>query len=155
MTEDIELLIEGGKATGGPPLGPALGPMGVNLMEVVNKINEKTKSFAGMQVPVKVKIDIKTKDFEIVVGTPPVSALIKKELGIEKGSGSCLSKKVGDLTLEQVKKLAEMKQDQLLSYEVKNRMLEIIGTCVSMGIKVDGKNPKDIQKLIKEGSITV
>jgi large subunit ribosomal protein L11 len=114
MTEDIELLIEGGKATGGPPLGPALGPMGVNLMEVVNAINEKTKSFAGMQVPVKVKIDMKTKSFDIVVGTPPASALIKKELGIEKGSGHCSTKKAGDLKLEQVKKLAEMEIDKKL-----------------------------------------
>jgi len=155
MTEDIELLIEGGKATGGPPLGPALGPMGVNLMEVVNAINEKTKSFAGMQVPVKVKIDMKTKSFDIVVGTPPASALIKKELGIEKGSGHCSTKKAGDLKLEQVKKLAEMKKDQLLSYYIKNAMLEIIGTCVSMGVNIEGKSPKEIQKLIKEGTITV
>ena len=81
MAETIEVLVEGGKASAGPPLGPALGPLGVNVMQVVNAINEKTKHFDGMKVPVKVIVDPKTKGFEIEVGTPPVTALILKELG--------------------------------------------------------------------------
>ena len=85
MAEVIEALVDGGKATPGPPLGPALGPMGVNVVEIVAVINEKTKAFVGMKVPVKLTIDPKTKEFEVSVGTPPTSALILKELGIGSG----------------------------------------------------------------------
>src|SRR4030042_694131 len=88
MAEKLDVLVDGGKATPGPPLGPPLGPMGVNVIQVVNAINEKTKAFMGMKVPVTLLVDSKTKEFEIKVGTPPVSALILKELKIEKGSGS-------------------------------------------------------------------
>ena len=77
MSEKVEALVEGGKASAGPPLGPALGPMGVNIGEVINQINEKTKDFKGMKVPVIVIID--GKNFKIKVGTPPISAMIKKE----------------------------------------------------------------------------
>ncbi|HDJ50955.1 MAG TPA: 50S ribosomal protein L11, partial [Thermoprotei archaeon] len=79
----IEVLVEGGKATPGPPLGPALGPLGVNVAQVVKAINEATKEFEGMKVPVKVIVDVATRQFEIEVGLPPTSALILKELGIE------------------------------------------------------------------------
>jgi large subunit ribosomal protein L11 len=102
MAEKLDVLVDGGKATPGPPLGPALGPMGVNVIQVVNAINEKTKAFTGMKVPVTLIVDSKTKAFEIKVGTPPVSALIIKELGIEKGSGSPKATKVGNLSVEQV-----------------------------------------------------
>jgi large subunit ribosomal protein L11 len=70
MAEKIEALVEGGKASAGPPLGPALGPLGVNIMQIINTINDKTKQFSGMKVPVKVIVDPKTKDFEIQVSTP-------------------------------------------------------------------------------------
>ena len=151
MAEVIEALVDGGKATAGPPLGPALGPLGVNIMEVVKAINEKTKAFQGMKVPVKVVVDPNTKSFEISVGTPPTSALIKKELGLEKGSGDARKTKVGNLTMEQVKKIADMKKDSLLGKDMKSRAKEIIGTCQSMGVTVEGKNPKDILKEIDEG----
>ena len=88
MAETIKALVEGGKASAGPPLGPALGPLGVNIMEIINTINDKTKQFSGMKVPVKVIIDPKTKKFEIDMGTPPATSLILKELNLEKGSGS-------------------------------------------------------------------
>ncbi len=151
MAEVIEALVDGGKATAGPPLGPALGPLGVNIMEVVKAINEKTKAFQGMKVPVKVVVDPNTKSFEITVGTPPTSALIKKELGIDKGSGDARKTKVGNLTMEQVKRIADMKKDSLLGKDMKSRVKEVIGTCQSMGITVEGKNPKDILKEIDEG----
>lgn len=151
MAETIEALVEGGKATAGPPLGPALGPLGVNIMEIINTINDKTKEFSGMKVPVKVIVDPKTKKFEINVGTPPASSLILKELGAEKGSGAPSSHKIGDLTVDQAIKVAKMKFDNLLGKELKQKTKEVIGTCVSLGVTVEGKKPQEIQKLIDEG----
>jgi large subunit ribosomal protein L11 len=136
--QSIDVLVQGGKATAAPPLGPALGPLGVNIGLVVNKINEKTKSFAGMQVPVKVIVDSSTKEFEITVGTPPASALIKKEAGIEKGASNPLTDKVADIKIEQIIKIAKMKEDDLLGKTLKQKIKEVIGTCRSMGILVEG-----------------
>ena len=98
-TETVDALIEGGKASAAPPLGPALGPIGVNIGQVISAINQKTAEFKGMQVPVKVIIDKSDKSFTIEVGTPPASALIKKEASIEKGSGNPLADKVADLRI--------------------------------------------------------
>ncbi len=150
MAEKIEALVDGGKASAGPPLGPALGPLGVNIMQIINSINEKTKQFEGMKVPVKVLIDPKTKDYEIEVGTPPASSLIFKELGIEKGSGSAGTHKIGNLTIDQAIKIAKMKHNNLLGKELKQKTKEIIGTCVSIGVTVEGKKPQEIQKAIDE-----
>ncbi len=155
MGQKIEVLVEGGKASPGPPLGPALGPMGVNVAQVIKVINEKTKAYAGMQVPVIVDVDPKTKEFTVTVGTPPTTSLIKKELGIEKGSGDARNQKVGDLTLEQVVKIAKMKQETSLSYDLKGMVLEVLGTCLSMGVTVEGKDPREVQKLIKNNEITL
>lgn len=151
MAETIEALVEGGKASAGPPLGPALGPLGVNIMEIINTINDKTKEFDGMKVPVKVIVDTKTKKFEIKVGTPPASSLIFKELGVEKGSGAPSTHKVGDLSIDQAIKVAKMKYENLLGKELKEKTKEIIGTCVSIGVKVEGKKPQEVQKAIDEG----
>ncbi len=112
--ETVESLVEGGKASAAPPLGPALGPLGVNIGEVVKVINEKTAGFKGMQVPIKVIVDTDTKEFEITVGTPPASALIKKEANIEKGSGNPKADKVADLLIEQIIKISKMKESDLL-----------------------------------------
>jgi large subunit ribosomal protein L11 len=151
MPEVVEVLVDGGKATPGPPLGPVLGPMQVNIVQIVKDINEKTKAFAGMKVPVKISIDPKTKAYDISVGTPPTSALVIKELGIEKGSGANMTDKVGDLKMEQVVKIANMKESAVLGKTLKNRVLEVIGTCVSMGVTVNGEDAKQAQFLIKEG----
>jgi large subunit ribosomal protein L11 len=150
MAETIEVLVDGGKATPGPPLGPALGPTGINVVQVVQKINEKTKSFAGMKVPVKVIIN-KDKTFEIKVGTPPTSALLFKEIGLEKGSGAPKTTKAGNVTIDQAIKVSDMKKDSLMGKDLKNRVLEVIGTAVSCGITVEGKDALDMQREIKEG----
>ncbi len=84
----VSALVNGGEASAGPPLGPALGPIGVNILQVVNTINEKTKDFPGMKVPVKVEVDTTTKQFTVEVGVPPTAALIIKESGVTKGSGT-------------------------------------------------------------------
>ncbi|RLI31019.1 50S ribosomal protein L11 [Candidatus Bathyarchaeota archaeon] len=147
----FEFLIEGGKATAGPPIGPALGPMGVNLPMIVNEINERTKDYAGMRVPVKVIIDVETKEFEIETGIPTTSALIVKELGVEKGSGAPGTEKIGNLTMEQVIRIARIKRPQLLAKTLKAAVKEVLGTCVSMGVTVEGKDPREVQKEIDEG----
>ncbi|MGP8319211.1 MAG: 50S ribosomal protein L11 [Methanosarcinaceae archaeon] len=150
MTNVVEALVAGGKANPGPPLGPALGPLGVNIKDVIDKINEKTKDFNGMQVPVKVIID-DNKNIEIEIGTPPTSALIKKEIGIEKGSGEAGTVIVGDLTIPQAAKVARMKKDDILSYDLKAAVKEVIGTCIPMGVTVEGLDPRECQKSIDEG----
>ncbi|MBU7023938.1 MAG: 50S ribosomal protein L11 [Theionarchaea archaeon] len=144
--QTVDALVDGGKATAGPPLGPALGPLGLNLNLVIATINEKTAAFDGMKVPIKLIVDPETKDFEVKVGTPPVSALVKKELGLEKAAQTPGVESVGDITMEQVKKVARIKMDDMLSYTEKNAMKEVMGTCVSMGVTVEGRDPRDVQK---------
>src|SRR2546428_2652521 len=151
MPERLEVLVEGGKATPGAPLGPALGPLGVNIVKVVKDINDKTKSFEGMKVPVVLLIDAKTKEYTIEVGTPPVSALILKEIGVEKGSGEAGKTMIGSINLKQAIRIAGIKQDALQGKDLKRRVMEIVGTCVSMGVKVEGKAPKDALAEIKAG----
>ena len=136
--ESVDVLIEGGKATAAPPLGPALGPLGVNIGQVVAEINKKTESFKGMQVPVKVTVDKDTRAFDITVGTPPASALIKKEAGIDKGASNPLTEKVADIKIVQIIKIAKMKEDALLGKDLKQKVKEIIGTCQAMGVLVEG-----------------
>lgn len=147
---DIKVMVEGGKATAAAPLGPALGPLGVNIGEIVSQINAKTKAFAGMKVPVTISVDAK-KNFDIQVGSPPTSALIVKELGAAKGAANPKTETVGNLSLEQVKKIAEMKSDNMNSFTIEKNMREVIGTCNSMGVTVEGKRAKELQKEIAEG----
>ena len=147
----VETMIEGGKASAAPPLGPALGPTGLNIGQVITEINKKTADLKGMQVPVKVIIDTTSKTFTIEVGTPPTAALIKKEAGIEKGAANPLTEKMADLLIQQVIKVAKMKEDALLGKGLKNKMKEVIGTCQSMGILVEGMSAQDALKAMEEG----
>ncbi len=149
--ETIEALIEGGKATAAPPLGPALGPLGVNIGQIVAAINDKTKEFKGMQVPVKVIVDSDSKEFTIEVGTPPAAALILKEAGIKKGASNPIQEKVADLRIEQLIRVAKMKEGQLLGKDLKNKVKEIVGTCDSMGVLVEGVAAREAIKQINEG----
>jgi large subunit ribosomal protein L11 len=120
-------------------------------MMIVNKINEVTKDYAGMKVPVKVAVDPETKEFEVSVGTPTASALIVSELKIEKGSGTPSTAKVGNLTIDQVLRIAKIKRHELLAKTLKSAAKEVLGSCVSMGVTVDGKDPREVQKEIDEG----
>ncbi|MBI4143491.1 50S ribosomal protein L11 [Candidatus Woesearchaeota archaeon] len=149
--EKVEVLVEGGRATAAPPLGPALGPMGVNIGQVVSDINKKTSSFAGMQVPVKIFIDKETKQYEIFIGTPPTSGLIKKEANLEKASGKAKHEMVADILIEQIIKIAKMKETATLGKTLKERVKEVIGTCQSMGILVEGKQAKEMIKDVDAG----
>jgi large subunit ribosomal protein L11 len=148
----VEVLVNGGQASAAPPLGPALGPLGVNIVAIVNKINELTKDYAGMKVPVKVIVNTEDKTFEITVGTPTASALIVAELKIEKGSGTPNTVKVGDLSMEQMVRIAKIKGPQLLSPTLKKATKEMLGTCVSLGVTVEGKDPREVQKEIDAGT---
>jgi large subunit ribosomal protein L11 len=147
----VELLISGGQATAGPPLGPALGPLGVNTMAVVNRINELTRDYAGMKVPVKVAVDVENKEFEVSVGTPTASALVVSELKIEKGSGTPNTAKVGNLSMEQVVRIAKIKRAELLARTLKGAAKEVLGSCVSIGITVEGRDPREVQREIDDG----
>ncbi len=149
--ETVEVLVEGGKATAAPPLGPALGPLGVNIGKVVADINKKTASFKGLQVPVKVIVDTDTKEYTITIGTPPTSQLIKKEAELDKGSSNPKDEKVADLKIEQVIKIAKMKEDSLTGKTLKDKVKEVIGTAGSMGVMVEGRDFKEALKAVNEG----
>jgi large subunit ribosomal protein L11 len=150
MANVVEALVPGGKANPGPPLGPALGPLGINIKDVIDKINEKTKDYNGMQVPVKV-IVADDKSFEIEVGTPPTSALILQEAGIQKGSGEPNTVTVGNITITQAAKVARMKREDILSYDLKAAVKEVLGSCVPMGVTAEGMTAKECQKAIDKG----
>jgi len=150
--KSVELLVNGGQANAGPPLGPALGPLGVNIMAIVNKINELTKDYAGMKVPVKITVNTEDKSFEVNVGTPTASALIVAELKVEKGSGTPNTVKIGNLSMQQMVRIAKIKGPQLLSPTLKKATKEMLGTCVSLGVTVEGKDPREVQKEIDAGT---
>ena len=149
--KQVEALLNGGEANAGPPLGPALGPLGVNVLQIVNRINELTKAYAGMKVPVRVVVDVDTKEFEVDIGTPTTSALIVKELGIQKGSGNPKTEKVGNLTMAQIAKIGEMKMPSSYAKSKKTAAKEVMGTCVSLGITIEGRDPRELQKELDQG----
>jgi large subunit ribosomal protein L11 len=154
--ESVDLLGEGGKFAAGPATAPRLSAMKVNIGEFFKKVNEATKSYAGMQVPVKVKVDSETKEIEVEVGTPPVSSMIKKELGIElariteeeKTAGKTSA---GDLKIDSVVKVAKAKYDALLAKDLKAAVKQVLGTANSMPITVEGKRPREVIKEVAEG----
>ena len=149
--QTVEALVEGGKASAGPPIGSSLGPMKVNIGQVVSQINDKTKDFKGMKVPVKIIVDTESKEFEITIGTPPASQLVLKEINLEKGSGEPHVNKAGVISFEQVIKIAKMKSSSLIVNNLKSAIKTIVGSCQSAGILIDGKDAKEILKEINEG----
>jgi large subunit ribosomal protein L11 len=149
--KSISALVSGGEASAGPPLGPALGPMGVNVLQVVNTINDKTKDFSGMKVPVKVEVDPDTKKFTVDVGVPPTAALVAKEAGITKGSGTAGTNFVGNISMDSAIKIAKMKIDTSYAKDIKGAVKEVIGSCVSLGMKVENKPPKEVYFDISAG----
>jgi len=147
----IKLLVEGGDMKPGPVLSQKLGPTGVSINEVIQKVNESTKSFKGLKVPVELEIDIKTKSINIKVLSPPVSELLKKELGAEKGSGDHKQINVANASIEQIISIAKTKFPDLLSKDLKAAVKTVLGSCVSLGILAENKSPKEIINEIDEG----
>ncbi|WP_458189275.1 50S ribosomal protein L11 [Haladaptatus sp. NG-WS-4] len=150
MADTIEVLVPGGQANPGPPLGPELGPTAVNVQEVVNEINEQTAAFDGTEVPVTISIE-EDGSFELEIGVPPTAALIKDEAGFETGSGEPQKDFVADLSIDQVKKIAEQKHPDLLAYDTKNAAKEVVGTCTSLGVTIEGENPREFKEKIDAG----
>ena len=146
----IKVLVDAGKANAGPPIGPALGPLGVDTMGVVNEINNKTKDLSGIKVPVEIVINA-NKSFDIIVGMPQISAFIKKELGVKKATGKAGEEVTGNLSFEQVLKITKIKFDSLNSKNMKNAVKEVIGTCRSIGVTVDNKPVSKIVSDIDAG----
>jgi large subunit ribosomal protein L11 len=151
MAKTVEALVDAGQATPGPPLGPALGPLGVNIKAVIDEINKKTQDFKGMKVPVVVEVDDNRK-FTITVGVPPTSSLLLSEAGVEKGSGTPNSEKVGNINFDQCVKVAKMKQNAMLATDLRSAVKEVVGTCVSIGLTIDESEPKKIIEDINSGT---
>lgn len=149
--QKVSSLVTGGAASAGPPLGPALGPLGVNIMEIIKAINDKTKDFEGMKVPVTVSVFPDTKKWEIEIGIPSAAALLLKEAGVQKGTGTPGTSWVGDITIDSVVKVAKTKLEKSYASSLKSVAKTIVGTCLSLGIKVEGKTPKEITAEINEG----
>lgn len=150
MAGTIEVLVPGGEATPGPPLGPELGPTPVNVQDVVAQINDDTAAFDGMEVPVTVDYD-DGGSFTVEVGVPPTAELVKDEAGFETGSGEPHSEFVANLTVDQVRTVAEQKQSDLLSYDIKNAAKEVVGTCTSLGVTIEGNDPREFKERLDDG----
>ncbi len=147
----VKALVTGGSASGGPPIGPAVGPTGINIKDVVDVVNEKTMIFKGLTVPVRIECDPETKKFEIFVETPSTASLLLKEAGIEKGSQDPGNDKIGNLTLEQVFNVVEAKKDNFLDKTYRAAVKTVLGTAISVGLTINGDSPKILQKQIDGG----
>ncbi len=150
----ISGLIEGGKASGGPPFGPALGPLGVPVNQVIDEINKKTKQYEGLKILVKVIVNGENRQFRVEVGSPSTSALILKELGATTGAKT-KDEVIGNLTLNQVKKIAEAKDATIYGNTAADKVKQVLGTCKSMGVKCENQDPRTIIKKINEGELKV
>jgi len=150
MAGTIEVLVPGGQANPGPPLGPELGPTPVDVQAVVQQINDETDAFDGTEVPVTIDYD-DDGSFSIEVGVPPTAELVKDEAGFDTGSGEPHEEFVADLTVDQIMQIAEQKQSDLLAYDLKNAAKEVVGTCTSLGVTIEGNNPREFKERIDEG----
>jgi len=147
----IKLLVEGGSMKPGPALSQKLGPAGININQVIQKVNEATKNFDGLKVPVELDVNPSTKDFEIMVFSPPVSELLKKELGIAKGSGMQIKSKIANASIEQIILVAKTKLQNMLCKDLKSAVKTVVGSCVSLGVLVENKPAAEIEQDIDEG----
>jgi len=131
----IKLQIPAGKATPAPPVGPALAPHGLNISEVCQKFNDLTKDQMGFKIPVEILV-YEDRTFDLTVKQPPAAELIKKEIGLEKGSGTPNKKKVGKITKAQLKNVAEKKMADLNTTDIEQAMKIMEGTAKNMGVEV-------------------
>lgn len=146
----IKLLVDGGEMRPGPIVGQKLGPAGVNIGQVIADVNKATAEFKGTKVPITLDVDTKTKKFKIEVSSPPTSELLKKELGLEAGSGDHKKNKVGNISIETVIKVAKTKYPNMLAKDFKSAVKSVAGSCVSLGILVENKG-KELAEDIANG----
>jgi len=147
----IKLLVEGGQMAPTPALSQKLGPIGINIGQVISKVNSATEDFKGLKVPVELTIDPKTKSFDVKVFSPPTSELIKKELGLQKGSGEQKKVQIGNISIEQAIYVAKTKMQNLLCKDLKSAVKSVVGTCVSLGVLVESKLASEVGIEIDEG----
>lgn len=147
----IKLLVDGGNMKPGPALSQKLGPIGIPVNKVIQGINDATRNFEGIKVPVELDVNTSTKEFEVKVFSPPVSELIKKELGIDKGSGTQKKVKVANASIEQIISIAKAKSQNMLCKDLKSAVKTVVGSCVSLGILVENKPAVEIEADINAG----
>lgn len=147
----IKLIVDGGSMKPGPAVAQQVGPLGINMGQMISDVNEATAGFKGMKVPVEIDVDAKTKSYNIQVFSPPVAELLKKELSIPKGSGEPHKIKVGNLAIEQAISVAKTKMSDLLAKDLKAAVKMVVGTCVSLGILVENKPAAEVEQEIDEG----
>ena len=147
----IKLLIDGGAMQPGPALAQKIGPLGLNVGQIIQQVNDATKNFKGLKVPVEIFIEPSTKKIEVRVSSPSVAELLKKELGLEKGSGLQKKQKIANASIEQIISIAKTKQNDLLCKDMKSSVKTIIGTCVSLGVLVENSPASEVGQLIDEG----
>src|SRR3989344_1802751 len=148
---EIKLLIEGGAMQPGPALAQKIGPLGLNVGQIIQKVNQATNQFNGLKVPVTIHVNVSTKEINVEVLSPPVSELLKKEVGVQKGSGLQNKLKIANASIEQIISVAKSKQNDLLCKDLKSAVKTVAGTCVSLGIIIENKSPVEVQKEIDEG----
>lgn len=147
----IKLLVEGGEMKPGPTLSQKIGPLGLNLGKLISDVNKATGEFKGMKVPIILDIDTKTKNITVLTLTPPTSELIKKEMKTTTGSGRPNKLKIGNAPIELVIKVAKIKQKDMLVNDMRAAVISTLGTCHSLGLLVEGKEPRELIQDIKEG----
>ncbi|ABP95789.1 MULTISPECIES: 50S ribosomal protein L11 [Metallosphaera] len=149
--KSIKVVVEGGNVKPGPPLAPTLSQLGLNVGEVVKKINEATSQFKGMTVPVTLDVDTDTKKYEVSVGVPTTTSLLVKKAGASGPSGDPEHKKIGNISMDDVIEVAISKKPSLTAKELKGAVKSILGTAKSIGLTVDNKDPKLVVREVEEG----
>ncbi|MBS3083510.1 50S ribosomal protein L11 [Candidatus Pacearchaeota archaeon] len=147
----IKLIVDGGAMKPGPTIAQQLGPKGINIGKVIEDINKATIGFKGVKVPVELDVNEKTKKYEIRVSSPPVAELLKKELGLEKGSGEAGKIKIANAGIENIIGIAKTKLPNMLARDLKNAVKLVLGSCVSLGILVENKSPIEVIAEVNSG----
>ncbi len=147
----VKILAEGGSMKPGPALSQKLGPAGIPLNKVIEQVNKATENFKGLKVPVELEVDLATKEFQVKVFSPPASELVKRELGLQKGSGMQHKLQVANASIEQVINVAKQKTPGLLAKDLKSAVKTIVGTCGTLGVLVENKLAVEVEEEIDEG----
>lgn len=147
----IKIQVEGGKASPAPPLGPAITDAGLNVAEVIEKINKMTEVYKGLTVTVKIIVDLDTKNYEIQLELPTVTSMLLSMAKASEPSGDPMHKKIGNISIEDVVRVALLKKPELTAKSLKAAVKTILGSARSIGLTVEGKDPKDVIKEVEQG----